>query len=273
MSKIVHVVAGVLIDQQGRFLLGSRPEGKPYAGYWEFPGGKIEQGESEQQALARELMEEMGITVQQATPWLSKHFDYPHASVSLRFYRIWTWEGQLQSREGQQFTWQNSGILTVDPMLPANGPVLRALALPEIIFQTTATQLDQLSSQHQPRNSWLLLDQLPECADQLRLAGNKFIISAFAPNNMADGVLSPITELSSSPDVKPADWRGTHITSAEELLFAAESGCDFAIASSPDLAPEKLLSKGMPIPLLWPQPYTGWRDAGLHGYLTEWPNV
>jgi 8-oxo-dGTP diphosphatase len=80
-KKIVDVVASVIQQADGHFLLACRPSGKPYAGYWEFPGGKVEQGESLQQALARELHEELGITVTRAHPWLVRHFDYEHASV------------------------------------------------------------------------------------------------------------------------------------------------------------------------------------------------
>ena len=256
MTKITHVVAGVLIDPQGCFLLGSRPPGKPYAGYWEFPGGKIEPGESDEQALARELMEEMGITVQQATPWLTKHFEYPHASVFLRFYRVWQWRGELESREGQQFTWQQPGVLTVEPMLPANGPVLRALALPEIFHRACAAQLDSLETDEQlPRDRWLLLDKLPQHAQRLRQAGNRLILPQTIDNHLladTDG-----------------EWQGAYVRNAAELQAAAERGCDFAIAASADLDRHALLEHGMPIPLLWPQPYTDWRAVGLHGYLTD----
>ncbi len=84
--KVVDVAVGVLLRANGQFLLGSRPAGKPYAGYWEFPGGKLEDGETALQALQRELHEEMGITVTAATPWLTQRFVYPHATVRLHFF-------------------------------------------------------------------------------------------------------------------------------------------------------------------------------------------
>lgn len=130
--KLVHVVAAVILNEQGEFLLSSRPEGKPYSGYWEFAGGKVEAGESEFQALQRELEEELGIDILAATPWLTKIHHYEHASVCLRFFRVLSqqWQGTIQCKEGQTYSWQQAGRFDVEPMLPANGPILRALSLP-----------------------------------------------------------------------------------------------------------------------------------------------
>ncbi|MCS4533187.1 NUDIX domain-containing protein [Neisseria montereyensis] len=129
---LVRVVAGVVLDVQGRYLLSSRPEGKPYAGYWEFAGGKVEAGETEFQALQREFEEELGIHIHRARPWLTKIHDYEHARVHLRFYRVEAedWSGELQAREGQAWSWQRAGDFDVSPMLPANGALLAALAVP-----------------------------------------------------------------------------------------------------------------------------------------------
>lgn len=130
--KTTEVVAGVLYNETGAFLLSSRPEGKPYAGYWEFAGGKVEAGETGLAALQREFQEELGIEVQHATPWLVRVYDYEHARVHLHFYRIAStqWQGSLQAREGQEWRWQRAGQLTVAPMLPANTPILAALTIP-----------------------------------------------------------------------------------------------------------------------------------------------
>ncbi|MBF0804474.1 MULTISPECIES: NUDIX domain-containing protein [Neisseria] len=128
----IRVVAGIVLDKQGRCLLSSRPEGKPYAGYWEFAGGKVEAGESELAALQREFEEELGIRIETARPWLTKIHDYEHARVYLRFWRVEaeSWSGNIQAREGQQWSWQRPGGFTVSPMLPANGDLLAALAVP-----------------------------------------------------------------------------------------------------------------------------------------------
>ena len=128
----ISVVAGVVLNHDGDYLLSSRPAGKPYAGYWEFAGGKVEEGESELAALKREFEEELGIHIHHATPWLSKVHRYEHAIVSLRFFRVRAqdWSGELQAKEGQNWSWQRAGDFDVAPMLPANGPILSALAVP-----------------------------------------------------------------------------------------------------------------------------------------------
>ena len=128
----IDVVAAVIQQPDGRFLLAQRPPGKAYAGYWEFPGGKVEEGESPHAALVRELHEELGITVDTAWPWIVRDFDYSHAAVRLHFFRVRAWHGELHGREAQAFAWQRLEAIDVAPVLPANGPVFAALALPEI---------------------------------------------------------------------------------------------------------------------------------------------
>jgi 8-oxo-dGTP diphosphatase len=123
----VDVAVGVLIDAAGNFLLTSRPEGKVYAGYWEFPGGKLEAGESVEQALRRELHEELGIEIASAQPWKVELMDYPHARVRLHFCKVFDWTGEFQMREQQAMAWQ---ILPVEvaPVLPGTLPVLEWFA-------------------------------------------------------------------------------------------------------------------------------------------------
>jgi 8-oxo-dGTP diphosphatase len=119
----VDVAVGVLIDAQGRFLLTSRPDGKVYAGHWEFPGGKVEPGESIEGALRRELHEELGITIGPAQPWQVTLHDYPHALVRLHFCKVFDWRGRFEMREGQQMAWQTLPA-EVKPLLPGTLPVL-----------------------------------------------------------------------------------------------------------------------------------------------------
>jgi 8-oxo-dGTP diphosphatase len=119
----VDVAVGVLIDADGRFLLTSRPEGKVYAGYWEFPGGKVEPGESIEEALRRELHEELGITIGAAHPWQVEMFDYPHALVRLHFCKVYDWRGAFEMREGQAMAWEQLPV-AVTPLLPGTLPVL-----------------------------------------------------------------------------------------------------------------------------------------------------
>ena len=123
---VVDVAVGVLMQGEA-FLLTSRPEGKVYAGYWEFPGGKLEAGESVEQALRRELQEELGITIGQAQVWKTQMVDYPHALVRLHFCKVWDWQGELQMREAQSHAWQSLPV-AVTPVLPGTIPVLTWLA-------------------------------------------------------------------------------------------------------------------------------------------------
>ena len=116
---ITAVAVGILRRRDGQVLFAQRPPGKVYAGYWEFPGGKIEPGESALDALVRELDEELGIRVTSATEWIAQRHVYPHAHVELRFFLVNAWDGEPDAREGQRFAWQTPGAYTVGPMLPA----------------------------------------------------------------------------------------------------------------------------------------------------------
>ena len=126
---VVDVGVGVLFRPDGSFLLTSRPEGKVYAGYWEFPGGKLEAGETIEQALARELHEELGIIVNPADVirWREQMVDYPHALVRLHFCKLMAWQGALAMREGQSFSWERLPV-QVAPVLPGALPVLEWMA-------------------------------------------------------------------------------------------------------------------------------------------------
>ena len=122
-----EVAVGILIRDDGALLLSTRPEGKPYAGYWEFPGGKIEPGETVEQALRRELHEELGITIGAAQPWKVTEHDYPHALVRLHWCKVQAWQGEFEMREGQAMCWQQLP-LGVSPVLPGVYPVLGWIA-------------------------------------------------------------------------------------------------------------------------------------------------
>ena len=138
MTRVTEVAAAV-IERPGEFLLAQRPEGKPYPGYWEFPGGKIEAGEDPRAALARELEEELGIQVTDATPWITRMYTYTHATVRLHFWRVTGWRGEPKPLEDQDIRWQTVGAPDVSPMLPANAPVLAALALPAVMVISNAS--------------------------------------------------------------------------------------------------------------------------------------
>jgi len=146
MTKIVEVAAAILLrDGPGgtEYLLACRPEGKVYAGYWEFPGGKVEPEESLRQALVRELQEELGITIDRAWPWLSRTHTYPHASVRLKFFRVTSWHSDIRPIEHSGLEWTRIGDApSVTPLLPANSTILRALGLPPLYALTNAAETD-----------------------------------------------------------------------------------------------------------------------------------
>jgi 8-oxo-dGTP diphosphatase len=123
----VEVAVGILFQPDGSFLLTSRPEGKPYPGYWEFPGGKLEAAETVGQALRRELEEELGIQIGAVKPWKTEMIDYPHALVRLHFCKVFAWSGPLEMREAQSFSWESLPV-QVHPVLPGTVPVLQWLA-------------------------------------------------------------------------------------------------------------------------------------------------
>lgn len=125
--KHTEVAVGVLVRADGALLLSTRPPGKAYEGYWEFPGGKIEAGETVEQALRRELIEELGVTIGPAEVWKVTEHDYPHALVRLHWCKVHEWQGEFEMREGQQMAWQQLP-LDVRPVLPGAFPVLQWLA-------------------------------------------------------------------------------------------------------------------------------------------------
>jgi 8-oxo-dGTP diphosphatase len=136
----VEVAAAVIQRPDGSFLLAQRPAGKVYAGWWEFPGGKVEAGEPAERALARELHEELGIDVRTAYPWITRVHVYEHATVLLKFFRVVDWRGDPHPRENQAIVWQRFEQPMASPMLPANAPVLASLALPREYAVTDAAE-------------------------------------------------------------------------------------------------------------------------------------
>ena len=250
-TNIVEVAAAVLQKPDGSFLLAQRPPDKIWAGYWEFPGGKIEPGETPNHALVRELREELGITVQTAYPWLTRVFAYPHATVRLHFFRVTAWSGELHPHEGQQFAWQHVHDVSVAPVLPANAPILRALSLPTLYAISNVAELGedefikrleaaldkglrlvQLREKDYSRDALLALalKMLP----LLRRHDARLIINAdieLAKEIGADGVQltgAQLAGLSVRPDV---EWCAASCHNAEELRRAEALGCDFVLLS------------------------------------------
>lgn len=133
MKPRIDVAVAVVFNAAGQVLWGCRPEGKPYAGYWEFPGGKVEPDETVWQALVRELKEELDITALEGGPWFRIEHDYEHANVRLHLYRVWHFEGTPKSLEQQPFTWASLDSSDLSPILPATEPLLPKLAQPTVM--------------------------------------------------------------------------------------------------------------------------------------------
>jgi 8-oxo-dGTP diphosphatase len=129
---LINVAVAVIQREDGHVLMAERPYGKDAAGFWEFPGGKFESGESAEQAITRELYEELGIRLDVAYPWICYKHTYPDKIVTLHVYRVFAWEGTPSGREGQRISWENPSSITVMPLLPANEKILQAIALPSI---------------------------------------------------------------------------------------------------------------------------------------------
>ena len=257
-TKIIEVSAAVLQRPDGSFLLAQRPPDKIWAGYWEFPGGKVEPGETAHHALVRELREELGIEVQTAYPWLTRVFTYPHATVRLNFFRVTAWSGELHPHEGQQFSWQSSLFhkwarepIAVAPILPANAPILRALELPTLYAISNAAELGVeifLARLQDKLDEGLQLLQLREknlARDELRVLAQRVVTLAHARGAKvllngdvemaqavgADGVQLTSTQLTELRERPAVDWCAASCHSAEELRSAEALGCEFALLS------------------------------------------
>ncbi len=147
-AAYIDVAVAVLQRPDGQVLWCQRPPGKPYAGYWEFPGGKVEPGESVWQALVREIQEELGLVIREGGFWFLIEHDYPHAKVRLHLYRVWEFDGEPQAREGQAFCWDTLDPQyrqRVTPILPATEPILSRLALPSWYILSAVDQVGLVS--------------------------------------------------------------------------------------------------------------------------------
>ena len=245
--KITEVAAAVITRADGTFLLGRRPLGSVYAGYWEFPGGKIEEHEAPNDALVRELDEELGIETVRAYPWITREFIYPHVHVRLRFFRVVEWRGEIRDRIHSALAWQTATNSTVEPMLPANAPVLRALALPDFYAITHAAeiglglQLARIESalQHglrmlQIREPSLDLPSLSEFASAAIVMARRYGARVLINRNVdlaktlgADGVHLKAVQLAALERRPDLPLVAASVHDLQELSHAARLGLDF----------------------------------------------
>lgn len=256
---MIEVAAAVIQRPDGRFLLAQRPAGKVYAGYWEFPGGKIEPGEPAERALARELHEELGIEVRTAYPWITREYVYPHGHVRLNFYRVLAWDGEPHPREDQAIAWQALDASMVAPMLPANAPVLASLALPHEYAITDAARMGTaqlLAALARRLGEGLRLVQVrePTLTAELRALFTEQVVGLAhrygakvltkAPTPGADGVHYTAAELMALGARPAQGLAAASCHTRDELERAMALGLDFAV-----LGP--VLEKSGAAPLGW----------------------
>ena len=294
MAGAVQVAAAVIERADGSFLLAQRPAGKVYAGWWEFPGGKIEAGEPAERALARELHEELGIDVLRAYPWITRVHFYEHATVMLHFFRVVEWSGEPKSREAQAFVWQRLDAPIAEPMLPANAPVLASLALPLEYAITDAQSLgtaEQLARVEARMKGGLRLIQVRD-KDNWERARLIYVVSSMARQYGAkvlvnggpavDGVHFSAEQLMSLRTRPGGGLIAASCHSVEELGHAMAIGLDFVVLGPVKATPShpdatllgwdgfRRIAEGASIPVyaiggLRPADLDAARRAGAHG--------
>ena len=294
MATVVEVAAAVIERADGSFLLAQRPAGKVYAGWWEFPGGKIEAGEAPGRALARELHEELGIDVRVAYPWITRMHVYEHATVRLNFFRVTEWTGEPRGRENQAFLWQRPDAPMASPMLPANAPVLASLALPLEYAITDAQALgaaEQLARvearmkgglrlvQVRDKGNWERSRLIDVVASMARQYGAKVLVNG---GPAVDGIHLSAAQLMTMRTRPEAGLAAASCHTVHELGHAMAIGLDFVVlgpvraTSSHPGAPVlgwdgfREIAEGASIPVyaiggLKPGDLDAARRAGAHG--------
>jgi 8-oxo-dGTP diphosphatase len=265
---VVEVAAAVIERPDGSFLLAQRPAGKVYAGWWEFPGGKFEPGEPPERALARELHEELGIDVRRAYPWITRVHVYEHATVMLHFFRVVEWSGEPRPKEGQAFVWQRLDQPIVEPMLPANGPVLASLALPLEYAITDAQSFgaaEQLARVEARMKEGLRLVQVRD-KDNWERARLIYVIRSMAKQYGAtvlvnggpavDGIHYTAEQLMTLRARPPGGLMAASCHTEQELGHAMAIGLDFVV-----LGPVKPTPSHEDVPLLG---WDGFRRIAAH---------
>ncbi len=251
-NGLTDVAVAVISKPDGSFLMAQRPAGKPYAGYWEFPGGKVEPNETVHAALVREIKEELGLDVTQAYPWVTQIFTYPHATVKLHFYRVTAWQGEPHPHEGQIFSWERAESVSVAPVLPANGPILRGLSLPPVMGVTNLAALGEamfFARLEMALRQGLRLVQVREknladvalvafarrVANRAEVYGARVLLNATPELALKAGVggvhltAQRLMQLETRPDVA---WCGASCHTREELERAAQLQLDYVVLGS-----------------------------------------
>ncbi|MEO8103372.1 MAG: Nudix family hydrolase [Betaproteobacteria bacterium] len=227
--NVTEVAVAIFLKPDGSFLLSSRPPGKPYPGYWEFPGGKIEAGESVLQAMIRELVEELNVTITRATPWFTFMMHYTHATVRLHCWRVTAWHGDMRGMEGQQFAWQQLHAIHVAPTLPGCVPIFRALALPDVYAITNAAEAGiaaYLGQLERALEQGLRLVQIRERS----LSGDELLRFAQAVVSRAHAYRAKVLVNADAVLAKQLGADGVHLTAAQ--LAGCQVRPDFPLVAA-----------------------------------------
>lgn len=254
----LHVAAAVVRRADGHILLAQRPLHKHQGGKWEFPGGKLEPSETVQQALSRELQEEIGITPLQATPLIQVRHTYVERRVLLDVWEVTAYSGEAHGREGQPVAWYPASALSSLPLPSANWPIAVAAALPDLCLVTPeptdptaflqgleralqrGIRLVQFRAKTLDAAAYLALAQAA-----IALAhryGAKLLLNSLPANAapallaMADGLHLTSAQLRATPEraalpLQPRQWLSAACHDAQELALAAQLGVDFAFLS------------------------------------------
>jgi len=267
-SNVIDAAVGVIQDENGLVLLAERPAGKPWAGYWEFPGGKVEVNETPELALKRELQEELGITVTLCYPWLTRTFDYPAKydtsgnlespakTVKLHFFVVVDWQGEPMGLEQQVLSWQNPKKISVHPILPANAPIFGGLGLAPLyaitnlseheetqFFKHLAQALQNGLMMIQVREKQLSVEAYQKFAQRVIALAHPYQAKVFLNSSCVNADLNLVSQLKASGmhftgedlmqlQQRPADMLcGASCHDAQQLAHAAKLGLDYVMLS------------------------------------------
>ncbi len=267
-SNVVEAAVGVIQHKNGLVLLAERPAGKPWAGYWEFPGGKVEVNETPELALKRELQEELGITVTLCYPWLTRTFDYPAKydasgnleslakTVKLHFFVVVDWLGEPNGLEKQVLSWQNPKKISVHPILPANAPIFGGLGLAPLYAITNLSELGETQffkylahalqnglMMIQVREKQLSAEVYQEFAQRVIEMALPYHAKVFLNSSCVKENLNLVSQLNASGvhfagedlmllQQRPADMLcGASCHGAQQLIHAAKLGLDYVMLS------------------------------------------
>ncbi|WP_028355072.1 Nudix family hydrolase [Bordetella petrii] len=287
-ERIIDVAAGLILRADGQLLLGQRPADKPWAGWWELPGGKLEPGETVLQALARELREEIGIEITQAVPWVTYVHAYPHTTVRLAFCHVTGWRGEPRGLENQRLEWVDPAHAgAVGDLLPATLPPLRWLQLPntygissigcraglpaflERLERALARglKLVQLREPDWPDGpgATSLRDAMQAVLRLCHAAGARLLVNSIHPAawwRQADGVhlrWAEAAALHVRPELPAGALVGVSAHDNAQVTHARELGADFAVLGPVLATPSHPGAPGIG----WQGFVAGNRDAGL----------